>query len=185
MMPWIAKLESKPELTGPMSLALRLRGPAASPVVSGEIDFAGVDVVVGVIPGVRLDDLHGHVSISEAGTVTVRGVAAKVPIPDAIVAIPDHAESVPGGTGLRPAILLALVEGSFSPASDAQPKPTKERVSITGCSLRGVEITPGVMALLPFGPELRASLDRLAPTGSIDLMVGSFEWDGSDARLKK
>ena len=153
-----------------MSVVLRATGAVTKPDYHAELDFHGVDVVAGAMPDVHLDEVQGHLTVTPAGVVTLRDFSTRIPIPQPSVAIPD----VPGtGTSAestaerpRPSILVTLADGRFEPAGGTPIKPVPERVTLNGCAVVGLELSPPVLAMMPFGAEFRrdhreARSDRL------------------------
>jgi hypothetical protein len=184
LVPWIRGIDPRPDVDGKMSLALKLKGTAEEPLFSAEIDLVGVDVSHGVLGGLRLEGLHGHVSVSEAGAVSCRALAARIPL----------AADAPGASGAgesRPAITLNVAAGAFEPGVEVATKDkkttktTKDRMKLTGVSLHGIEITPGLIAMLPVSDEMKAKLDRLSLTAAVDLVLGSIEMNGDEFRVRK
>jgi hypothetical protein len=177
--PSLSRFPTRPELTGRMSMNLHVVGTAAAPQFSLEADFHGVDAIVGAVAGLELDGVRGHLSVSLPGEVKVTGLTMAIPVPEA-----------PGGSGGGPAaarprqvIAFELLEGLWEPAA-ARNLP-RGRLSLKGCTARGVEITSQTIALLPLEPEVKAKIENLGLTGSLDLMVGTLSWDGSALEVRK
>jgi hypothetical protein len=58
-------------------------------------------------------------------------------------------------------------------------------LKLTGCHVYGVVVTPELIAMLPLGDELRATFDRLALAGTVDLVMGSIEKNGDEFRVRE
>ena len=190
LIPWLHKSEKKPELAGAMSVVLRATGSVTKPDYHAELDFHGVDVVAGALPDVRLDEVQGHVTVTPAGVVTLRDFSTRIPIPQpsaAITAASGAGTSAAESTAERPrpSILVTLADGRFEPAGGTPTKPVPERVTLNGCAVVGLELSPSVLAMIPIGADFGATIGKLGLTGSVDLVFPNAKWDGTELRATK
>ena len=189
LIPWLHKSEKKPEVVGPMSVVLRAIGPVSKPEYHAELDFHGVHVVAGALPGVPLrrgpGAPHGHARGCRHG-------------PRFFDADPDPAalRRDSRGSGIRhhrrerrrAAAAFHPRDPrrrAVRPAGGPPIKPVPERVTLNGFAVVGLELSPPVLAMFPFGADFGATIEKLGLTGSVDVVFPNVKWDGTQLRASK